>query len=313
MATPSWRNARSSRTSSTACRRRSSKSSASGAKSKGKDDSKQTFAAARPAGKGKAESERPVAEDDRPKRALGLRGAAPWAARHAAKHAAEARKRAAEPPPPGSARATIRTPSDVDAIKQHIGELHNAVEKLRSLRKNLPKTFFDIGTILRDIQARKLYSAKGFQSFESFVEREADFLGKTAALRLVRLVALFQREAVLELGMERAFEALAHLEGGESTQKPASESRMPASKPALTSSSASKSPIVGRLAAADARRRPHATLVKSSAPIRASSALSSTMPERTARTVPSFETITSVGRLCTAYDSLACPSSNTIG
>ena len=34
--------------------------------------------------------------EGRPKRALGLRGAAPWAARHAAKHAAEARKRAAE-------------------------------------------------------------------------------------------------------------------------------------------------------------------------------------------------------------------------
>ena len=219
------------------------------AQPKGKDEGKQAFAAAKPSGKGKAESERPVAEDDRPKRALGLRGAAPWAARHAAKHAAEARKRAAEPPPPGSARATIRTPSDVDAIKQHIGELHNAVEKLRSLRKNLPKTFFDIGTILRDIQARKLFAAKGFQSFESFVEREADFLGKTVALRLVRLVSLFQREAVLELGMDRAFEALAHLEGAESPQKPASESqsRMPAAKPALTSSSSSRGPIVGRL------------------------------------------------------------------
>src|SRR4051794_28703822 len=46
-----------------------------------------------------------------PKRKLGLRGAAPWAARHAAKHAAEARARAAEPPPPGSARATIRVPT----------------------------------------------------------------------------------------------------------------------------------------------------------------------------------------------------------
>ena len=44
------------------------------------------------------------------KRKLGLRGAAPWAARHAAKHAAEARARAAEPPLPGSARATIRVP-----------------------------------------------------------------------------------------------------------------------------------------------------------------------------------------------------------
>ncbi len=52
-----------------------------------------------------------------PKRKLGLRGAAPWAARHAAKHAAEARARAAEPPLPGSARATIRTPVMAEDIK----------------------------------------------------------------------------------------------------------------------------------------------------------------------------------------------------
>ncbi|MDP9037127.1 MAG: hypothetical protein M3O50_20200, partial [Myxococcota bacterium] len=52
------------------------------------------------------------------KRKLGLRGAAPWAARHAAKHAAEARARAAEPPLPGSARATIRTPENAEDIKQ---------------------------------------------------------------------------------------------------------------------------------------------------------------------------------------------------
>src|SRR5690349_2915777 len=115
---------------------------------KGKPETKSSKNGAKPSAQQKVQ-----AAPEAPKRKLGLRGAAPWAARHAAKHAAEARARAAEPPPPGSARATIRTPSDVDAIKQHIGELHNAVEKLRSLRKNLPKTFFDIGTILRDIQA----------------------------------------------------------------------------------------------------------------------------------------------------------------
>src|SRR5271170_5045139 len=65
------------------------------------------------------------------KRKLGLRGAAPWAARHAAKHAAEARARAAEPPLPGSARATIRTPTGADDIKQKIGDLHNSVVQIK--------------------------------------------------------------------------------------------------------------------------------------------------------------------------------------
>jgi hypothetical protein len=141
------------------------------------------------------------------KRKLGLRGAAPWAARHAAKHAAEARARAAEPPLPGSARATIRTPVDAEDIKQRIRELHAALAQIKTYRKNVNKTFFDIGVVLKDIQKRRLYEAKRYPSFEAFVEREID-LGKTTSLRLVRVASLFQKEGALELGMERLFNAL---------------------------------------------------------------------------------------------------------
>lgn len=203
--------------------------------------SRQAFAAAKPASDGKkTKAAAAVEEDDQPKRALGLRGAAPWAARHAAKHAAEARKRAAEPPPPGSARATIRTPVAADEIKAQISELFSMSEKLRAMKKNMPKTFFDVGLILREVQMRKLYTAKGFQSFEAFVEREID-LGKTLAVRLVKMVGLFQREAVTEMGMERALDMMGQLEGGDRT----SESRMPASKPQIPVGSM-RGPIVGR-------------------------------------------------------------------
>jgi hypothetical protein len=145
------------------------------------------------------------------KRKLGLRGAAPWAARHAAKHAAEARARAAEPPLPGSARATIRTPVDAEDIKLRVQKLHASLAQIKTLRKNLAKSFFDIGLVLKDIQERRLYEAKRFPSFEAFVEREID-LGKTTSIRLVRVVGLFQRESALELGMERLFVAIAALD-----------------------------------------------------------------------------------------------------
>src|SRR3984885_5222215 len=141
------------------------------------------------------------------KRKLGLGGAAPWAARHAAKHAAEARARAAEPPLPGSARATIRTPENAEDIKQKVRDLHGALSQIKALRKNLGKSFYDIGVVLKDIQARRLYEAKRFPSFESFVEREID-LGKTTSLRLVRVVGLFQKEGALEVGMDRVFAAI---------------------------------------------------------------------------------------------------------
>jgi hypothetical protein len=155
-----------------------------------------------------AQAKAGAAKDDAGgKRKLGLRGAAPWAARHAAKHAAEARARAAEPPLPGSARATIRTPVDAEDIKQRVSDLHNALAKIKTFRKNLNKGFFDIGVILKDIQTRRLYEAKRFPSFEAFVEREID-RGKTTSMRLVRVAGLFQREGALELGMERLFNAI---------------------------------------------------------------------------------------------------------
>jgi len=160
------------------------------------------------------------------KRKLGLRGAAPWAARHAAKHAAEARARAAEPPLPGSARATIRVPVGADDIKAKIGDLHNSLVQIKGFRKNLHKTFYDIGGILRDIQARRLYEAKGYGTFEAFLEREID-LGKTTSLRLIRVVALFLKEAALEYGMERLFNAISALENVGDQSMGESKSKIP--------------------------------------------------------------------------------------
>jgi hypothetical protein len=169
--------------------------------------------AANASGAAKGEAAKAVTDKDKGgKRKLGLRGAAPWAARHAAKHAAEARARAAEPPLPGSARATIRVPTGAEDIKAKIGDLHNALVQIKGLRKNLGKSFYDIGTILHDIQLRRLYEAKGYGTFEAFLEREID-LGKVTALRLVRVCTTFLKEAALELGMDRVIGALSAIEG----------------------------------------------------------------------------------------------------
>jgi hypothetical protein len=165
------------------------------------------------------------------KRKLGLRGAAPWAARHAAKHAAEARARAAEPAPPGSARATIRVPDDAERIKARIAELHNQTQKIRTLRKRLEKGFFEIGQVLSEIQQQELYLAKGFGSFEAFLEREID-LGKQTSLKLIKVAHTFQHDAALDYGMDRLFAALSALEGEASIPKPSIPSA-PGSRPLL--------------------------------------------------------------------------------
>jgi hypothetical protein len=173
-------------------------------------------AAAKPVKAGKAEkpAKGAKAAAAEPKRRMGLRGAAPWAARHAAKHAAEARARAAEPPPPGSARATLRTPANATDIKERIAELHRRLQDLKALKRNVNKNFFPLGVILQEIEARRLYEAKGFAAFDAFLERETE-LGRTVGLRLVRIVKTFHQSAAESYGLDRLTLALAALDAVE--------------------------------------------------------------------------------------------------
>jgi len=143
-------------------------------------------------------------------RKFGLRGAAPWALRHAERQAAETARRNREPPKPGSARATLRTPQEADRIKASIGELHGLLQKLRALQKNLNDSFFELGEILGSIEARKLHEAKGYSNIETFAERELG-LGKGLAQKLVRIPTLFQPAAAKALKLEalgRAIDAI---------------------------------------------------------------------------------------------------------
>jgi hypothetical protein len=213
----------------------SKKPSTSVKASAGKKAAKKAPPPAKGSKKGDA-SKNDAAKDDEKltspaKRKLGLRGAAPWAARHAAKHAAEARARAAEPAPPGSARATIRTPDDAEQIKARVAELFNQTQKIRTLRKRLEKGFYEIGQVLSEIQQQELYLAKGFGSFEAFLEREID-LGKQTSLKLIKIAHIFQQDAALDYGMDRLFAALAALEGEAAIPKPSIPSA-PGSRPFL--------------------------------------------------------------------------------
>jgi hypothetical protein len=166
------------------------------------------------------------------KRNFGLRGAAPWVARHAAKHAEELRKRNAEPPPPGSARATLRVPPQAEQIKSQISQLHQLTSQVRNLRKRLDKTFFEIGELLDQVQLAELHVAKGYSSFESFLDREID-LPRTLALKLIRISHTFQKETAYDFGLERLSSALAALDGELPQAAPSQASSRGFSSPAI--------------------------------------------------------------------------------
>lgn len=147
----------------------------------------------------------------------GPRGSAPWATRHAAKRAAEAAARNATPPPPGSARATLRTPERAEELKVQLTELANGIAKLRQLKRTLQKDYWEAASILVDIQDRQLYQAKGYATFDAFVDREVE-LGKSVSLRLARLPKLFVPTAAKELGLNSLLLALEALDGDRESQ-----------------------------------------------------------------------------------------------
>ncbi len=163
-------------------------------------------------------------------RKFGLRGAAPWALRHAERQAAEAARRNREPPKPGSARATLRTPQDNDRIKASIGELHGMLQKLRALQKNLNDNFFELGEILGAIEARKLHEAKGYSNIETFAERELG-LGKGLAQKLVRIPTLFQPAAAKALRLEALSRAIDAIDQAPQTQAASRVAKLPLKPP----------------------------------------------------------------------------------
>lgn len=153
------------------------------------------------------------------KRNFGLRGAAPWVARHAAKHAAEIKARNAQPPPPGSARATLRVPLEAEEIKAKIESLHKLCAEVGDLRKRFDRSFFEVGELLAQVQQEELHLAKGYSTFEAFLDREID-LGRVMALRTIRIYHTFKRETAYDYGLERLTLALAALDGELTTVSP---------------------------------------------------------------------------------------------
>lgn len=166
---------------------------------------------------GKTTRKSVIPPDPKVPRKFGLRGAAPWALRHAERQAAEAVRRNREPPKAGSARATLRTPLEADRIKASIGELHGLLQKLRGLQKNLSENFFEFGEILSGIEARKLHEAKGYSNIETFAERELT-IGKGLALKLVRIPTLFQPSVGKSLRLEALSRAIDAIDGAPQTQ-----------------------------------------------------------------------------------------------
>lgn len=127
-------------------------------------------------------------------------------------------------------RVPARTPERAEELKAKIGALASATNQIRGLKRSLNKSFYDIGMILGDIQTRRLYEAKGYGSFEAFVEREID-LGKQLSLRVVKIAQIFLKEAAIAAGLDRVSSALSAFEGETEQQNNNAPSTPPPAMP----------------------------------------------------------------------------------
>ncbi|MFW5926167.1 MAG: hypothetical protein ACOCV4_08360 [Myxococcota bacterium] len=129
---------------------------------------------------------------------------------------------------------TVRAPDGADELKLRLGRLATARGRIKTLRRSLQNNFLEIGSLLSEIEDGRLHEAKGYGSFEAFLEREVD-LGVQLGLRLLRIARTFHPEAAQQAGLERSAAALDVLRGeqeatGTSGPAPNARSALPPHK-----------------------------------------------------------------------------------
>jgi hypothetical protein len=112
---------------------------------------------------------------------------------------------------PGSLHAPARAPEGAESLKQRLGTVMGLINQLRGLKRALNRQFFEAGLILHKLSEPTLYQAKGYGSFDRFVEREIEkelAIGRSTAQELLQIVRLFQREPAEQLGLDTLRRAL---------------------------------------------------------------------------------------------------------
>lgn len=110
--------------------------------------------------------------------------------------------------------APAREPADTQALKDKLARLAQARTRIKTLKRSLERNFYEIGAILEDLHEHEVHRAKGYGSFDTFMQREIE-LNTELGLRLCRVVRAFRPDAAQHAGLERTTAALASLEGQE--------------------------------------------------------------------------------------------------
>lgn len=144
------------------------------------------------------------------------RGAPPMLPRRVPRAPLPPREAGAAPPPPkpttpGSLHAPARVPEGAEKLKANLTRAINLIQQLKNLKRNLHRQYWEAARILLELSTSELYQAKGYNSFESFIEREIERelgIGRSVVTDYIRIYKIFQKEAAEEIGLDRLRKAL---------------------------------------------------------------------------------------------------------
>jgi RNA polymerase subunit RPABC4/transcription elongation factor Spt4 len=115
----------------------------------------------------------------------------------------------------GAALATdvVKAPRDTDeALMKLEGELTDRLARLSSLKWNTVDNTYEMGLLVKEIQDRQLYRARGYGSFSQFAAKELPIARQTA-YQMVQIVEQFTKQEFLDVGF-RKLKTIAGLEEG---------------------------------------------------------------------------------------------------
>lgn len=119
------------------------------------------------------------------------------------------------------------------------GELAEALTQLNTYKRDLVACAYDIGLVLKDIQTRELWKARGSASFKEFVEREVG-LSRTTAYRYMQLTQEYDRQTFLEIGPKK-LELISGIENQEERDAALEDAKAGASARQIASSTTPRS------------------------------------------------------------------------
>jgi hypothetical protein len=91
--------------------------------------------------------------------------------------------------------------------KTHAEDLLEVIDKQK---RNIARAFYDLGSAIKELNAKKLFGVLGYESFDQMLT-ERNVMSSSQARKLIEVVRVFEKQTALEIGPEKAYALARHV------------------------------------------------------------------------------------------------------